>query len=309
MTVEKRLLRIYDIQDVFMRDEANTMLDGAFIDQPQLVAFDTSITTTYLNGFRTIINEAAAFLSDDVLQAQLRQKTDVVENTKHQCCDYYQASKHFILAAFSGNRAIMDEFGYSIYKKVKNNQQKMVVFMDELYNAGNKYRVQLKAVGASDAQINAALTLRDKLKSDDAAQEDFKKYVKIQTRERIVKHNQVWANMKKISEVGKIVFQSNYAKYQQYLLPASHESEKSFLIKGKIIDTVTFEPIEGVMLSIESLTIDTSSDSNGNYGFGLIPAGTYSIRVVKTGYTTKTIDNVVVTPENVTLLNILMVKS
>jgi len=57
-------------------------------------------------------------------------------------------------------------------------------------------------------------------------------------------------------------------------------------LSGKVTDDDTGEPIQGVSVAIEGNT--STTDSNGNYGFTGIPAGTYTVTFSKTGYTTVT---------------------
>ncbi len=74
-------------------------------------------------------------------------------------------------------------------------------------------------------------------------------------------------------------------------------------IKGMIKDEVTGEPIIGANVVIEGTTIGTSTDLEGSFAIPKVKAGTYSVVITFVSYTSKTIPNVEVYPDQTTVIN------
>jgi hypothetical protein len=80
-------------------------------------------------------------------------------------------------------------------------------------------------------------------------------------------------------------------------------------VTGIIRDSVTMEPIEAEVKITQRTNADIrprlSRADNGRY-HRLIDPGTYTLQIIKTGYRTKTISNVVVAGKNKTTVNVLL---
>jgi len=77
-------------------------------------------------------------------------------------------------------------------------------------------------------------------------------------------------------------------------------------ITGKIINSKNGEPLIGATVAIEKLNRALSSDLSGNYTFSGLPAGTYSVTVSFISYAKKSVDEIVVKPGEVVVINISM---
>lgn len=84
-------------------------------------------------------------------------------------------------------------------------------------------------------------------------------------------------------------------------------SPDDFSITGKVTDSNTNLPIEGVAFRVVPPDIILLGDSQGNYFVPVQPAGTYTIQVHKAGYQDKEISGVVVTAGAITTLNIQLI--
>ena len=93
------------------------------------------------------------------------------------------------------------------------------------------------------------------------------------------------------------------AKYQLFLLPASNESGEDISISGTVTNPMA-NPIEGALVSIEGMGIDTQTDSNGNYAFGNLGSGSYTINFSATGYAPAVVPGVQVTAGQTTDLDV-----
>jgi hypothetical protein len=76
-------------------------------------------------------------------------------------------------------------------------------------------------------------------------------------------------------------------------------------IRGTVIDKEYGEPLIGVNVVVEGLTIGTSTDFDGNFSIE-VEKGTYSIVISYISYNTQRIESVVVQPYNVTTLNVVL---
>ncbi|MEJ0054469.1 MAG: carboxypeptidase-like regulatory domain-containing protein [Bacteroidota bacterium] len=74
-------------------------------------------------------------------------------------------------------------------------------------------------------------------------------------------------------------------------------------IKGTIKDETTGEAMIGANVVIEGTTTGGSTDIEGGFTIPKVKAGTYSIVISSISYTTKTVPNVVVYPDQTTVVN------
>ena len=65
-------------------------------------------------------------------------------------------------------------------------------------------------------------------------------------------------------------------------------SADEFSLKGTVTDTATGAPLADAEVLITELGQSTFTDADGRYIFGLQPAGSYTLKVVKAGYVTAT---------------------
>ncbi|MBK9401652.1 MAG: carboxypeptidase regulatory-like domain-containing protein [Bacteroidetes bacterium] len=71
-----------------------------------------------------------------------------------------------------------------------------------------------------------------------------------------------------------------------------------------VTDSVTGLPLNNVSVTIIGPSITNSSKITGEYKTGLAAAGTYDVSFSKAGYTTKTINNVVLQNGILTILDV-----
>ncbi|MFN8306485.1 MAG: carboxypeptidase-like regulatory domain-containing protein [Ferruginibacter sp.] len=71
------------------------------------------------------------------------------------------------------------------------------------------------------------------------------------------------------------------------LLPALAFSQPTFIVKGKIIDAVSKQPLSAASVFAENTTLGTATDGDGNFTLYL-PHGGYNLVITFTGYQTET---------------------
>ncbi|MCC5941488.1 MAG: TonB-dependent receptor [Balneolaceae bacterium] len=74
-----------------------------------------------------------------------------------------------------------------------------------------------------------------------------------------------------------------------YVFPLSAEaSESSGILKGKVIDAKTWEPIPYVYLHLEEINRTITTDRNGEFRFSNVPSGTITLSAHRIGYMNQT---------------------
>ncbi|MCG3164428.1 MAG: hypothetical protein POELPBGB_00182 [Bacteroidia bacterium] len=310
--------RIFKVTDNNMLQYAKALRLIFMEDQAAFVLRDPDFATPYETNWDGLITTAESHPTDEQVDDLLTQKTNDVEAQMRLCRNKWMDTKPFIKKAFPNNPTIWNEFGFNDYKDVDHSQAGLIKFMRLVHLTAVKYTAQLTAVNYTIAMIAEIETLRAALSLANDLQEKFKKDIPVLTQQRVDKHNAVYTVCQTVCETGKLIFRDDYANYQKYLLPASDESPALFILKGKVIQPAIGPPptpgspasggtpVEDVTVTVQGLpAITTQTDSNGNYGFGSIPPGTYTINFGKPGYMPHSVPGVVITDlANAVTLNV-----
>lgn len=72
-----------------------------------------------------------------------------------------------------------------------------------------------------------------------------------------------------------------------FIIPALSFSQTSFIVKGKILDAATKQPLQAASVFAENTTLGTATDGEGNFTLYL-PNGGYNLVITFTGYQTET---------------------
>ena len=198
--------------------------------------------------------------------------------------------------------AIWNEFGFDDYDSVRKNQAAFIQFMSNFHKAAVKYAAQLAAVNYGAPLVAEIDTLRSALNDANNAQEVFQMESLSITETRVIKHNAVWDFATQVCELGKVIFRTSPAKYQQYTLPASEEPAGSFVLSGTITDNMG-EPLEGIQTNLLPHGLQSISDSNGMYGYGSAPAGPATLSITSPLYPEQNIP-VVIDPDNPQVIDV-----
>jgi hypothetical protein len=303
--------RLYTVADAYIIQFAKT-LRGVFInDQATFVARDPSFNTPYETDWLNAINAAEAQDSDETVDDQLTQLTAVVDAEMELCRILFQDAKPFIRKAFPNMPGRWNEFGFDDYDAARKNQPFMLEFMSNFHKAATRYAPPLLAVNVTQAMIDEIETRRAALNTANDTQENFKKMMQGLTEQRIITLNAMYGYCTNVCETGKLVMRTSYAGYQRYLLPASDEPSGVMALLGKasaVDATGVAVGAEGVTVTVQELGLSTTTDSNGNYGFGPLPAGTYTLQYSKAGFIDQALSEVVVTgPDSAATVNVTMV--
>ena len=75
-------------------------------------------------------------------------------------------------------------------------------------------------------------------------------------------------------------------------------------IVGRVVDAALARPLSNTQVYVNDGVVGSLTDMDGRYVIGSAPAGTVSVTVQLIEYATKTVTDVVVTPERVTVLDL-----
>lgn len=90
------------------------------------------------------------------------------------------------------------------------------------------------------------------------------------------------------------------------ILPGISSAADTGTIQGKVLDAETGEALRMGSVLIEQLKKGMYTDVKGSFALKNVPSGTYSVRFSYVGYTTKTVEGVVVKTGEVTTLNVVL---
>jgi hypothetical protein len=280
--------RDYTISDSDMLQDSKTCIILFTADLADFTAQDSMFTSTYATNWQTAIDDASGVMTDETFMDIQEQLSKKVEEEMANCRQLFQSSKYNIEKAFPDNAGVQHEFGYDNYDKVRKDHSLMDTFMFTFFTVAGKYSSELVAKGYTVAKIASIETQRkaletavNKWKTHEAGRGTLK-----QT--RIGKLNAVWKCRTEVAKAAKYVYADNYAKYQQYLLPASEEGAGTFVVSGTVTDSTTHQPIEGAVVNFGGTAGSFTTDSKGKYGAAKIAEGSYTLSISKAGYTTQT---------------------
>jgi vacuolar-type H+-ATPase catalytic subunit A/Vma1 len=211
--------RNYTISDSEMVVASNVYRALFIEDKSDFSQFDSSFADPYADNWGAAITLAETVAQDAELIDQMAQLTTIVNLKMKEAHEYYQRIKYYFEKAFADSISIQNEFGRNDYEKARNSTPKLVAFMQNLSKAILKYNAQLLTSGCSQEFLDEAPNLLNELRTAENNQELFKKTRPVKTQKRLEDMNSCWDYSKNVCKAGKIIYSSNAAKYNQYLLP------------------------------------------------------------------------------------------
>jgi hypothetical protein len=286
---DEQVKRLYSgISDTKMFNEAQTIHNLLDDDLADFTAKDAAFNLDFLEDFQTKINDCIAFKTDETYMDEVEQLTKNVMQAWENCKNYFQDMKYYIEKAFPNDPAIHKQFGYDDYRDMSRLQDKVVPFMESLKKKAADNMPALLAAGMTAAQIDQINLLKNAFNAANGTQDEAIKRRLELTQMRIELNNSLWKILQQINKLSKAVYRGNYAKLQQYLLPAAGTNEREFLaLTGTVLNASNNEPIEDALVELPALSLTATTDATGRYGFTQeIPAGPTLLRVSASGFIT-----------------------
>ncbi|TAF73377.1 MAG: TonB-dependent receptor [Bacteroidetes bacterium] len=85
-------------------------------------------------------------------------------------------------------------------------------------------------------------------------------------------------------------------------------AQSTGIVRGKIIDKLTKEPIIGALIQLDSAKLVSQTDENGDFKIEKIPVGSYNIKISYIGYLSQTKFNINITSGNAQILGFELVE-
>ena len=281
-----------------------------FLDyRPDFIEEDVDFDGTYADDWLAAIEDSelqeTAETRDDRSEGET---TDVIAAMSAGRKAYIQL-RRFIKKAFTEKPSVLNEFGLDNYKDIGSSQSRMAAFLTNYHNlAENKYKTELLAVNCSQAKIDAVLTAKNDLTREDTEQNVFVKTEPIDTAKRKQIHNKTYGFTQFVNEASKSRYYDDILLLNLFLLPRSHEPDADiFNLTGTASDSATASPLEGLSVLLQELDIIRTTDENGQYGFGNIPSGTYTLVFSLAGYVTQTLTVTIPDDGTVNIFDVAMV--
>jgi hypothetical protein len=234
--------RNYSFSDSTMLQESGTMNSIFNEDKTAFSSFDSSFADPFSSNWEKDINSAKDMPVDSIYEAELTEKTKLVQSKLEESRIQFQKVKYFIEKAFPDKKEIWNQFGVGDYMASRNSEAKMVKLLGIMHNAAQQFKEQLISAGINEADITQIQNLKNDLSDADLEQEKTKKKRPAVTQERIKQLNNCYSYMQKVSKAAKIIFTGNSAKYNQYLLPNERTSKKEEVTEQKTETTTIIQP-------------------------------------------------------------------
>lgn len=277
-------VRAFKISDSAMLQFGRLYRIMYLADKAGFTALNTDFDTAFGNDWLTAIITAEDAPTDEVVVDQQSQQTQAVEMQMALCRKKYGQVIYYAGEAFENNKTVLNEFGQDDYLDIRNKQNEMVTFMGTMHATAEKYKVQLIARGYTQTKIDEIGALKTALIDANVLQQQMIKERPTTTADRIKKMNTVYRFCQKVNRASKQVFIDDYAKINEYLLPASDNDVHDIAFMGSITAQETSAPIANATVVISTLGINAVTDEFGVFAFAQeIPDGTYAFTVQAPG--------------------------
>ncbi|MCD4819453.1 MAG: hypothetical protein K8S23_12245 [Candidatus Cloacimonetes bacterium] len=228
------LKRTFHFADPVALQKARVFLSCLTRDISDFGAFDSDFNADYLTKFGNLIEAAAAIPDHEYMQDQLAIKTTELKDIMEAARKAFRFMKPFIEKAFPNRKDIWNLFGYDNFSGIRNNQERLTAFIARLHETAVKYSAELIAAGYPQEKIDLIKFYQNNIVKANVDQDDFKIVIKNQTNERIKKMNDMWEVVLHINRIGKLIYEDDYSKYQQYVLYHSSTQGEPDVLQGNV---------------------------------------------------------------------------
>lgn len=278
-------------------------------DKIAFKAVDNDFSDPYADDWLASIEASEAYPSDEVREDEQEQQTLDMLAAMDNSHQVYITSKYYIEKTFGNKPGTLKSFGLDDYEEARNNQSLLTTFMINLHSkcVNPINQALLVAQGMTPAQIANIKTAADNFTNLNQAQNKTIAGTPQATLERDIQYNSTFEFWQRVNKASKVVFYGNAVKLNQYLLPEGPQPDPDINLKGKVVDgSNSNAPLKGVTVVIKELSIETVTNYAGNYNFVSIPAGTYTLSYLISGYANQEIPVTIlasgVVVQNVTLV-------
>jgi hypothetical protein len=210
----------YTLKTDEMLQMNSVMLSNFEIDKADFIAKVPDLDSPFSGNWLIDTNKLSATESDaDFIDTQLL-KTQAIEELMVTGRDILQSVYFYVERAFPGNKAVLSYFGKDRYEASRNIPLKLAEIINKCREAclESDYKDILITKGLTDQLVvdlkENAVKITEKVTNRDI----YMSNRKINTQNRNQQLNKIWSYMSVVNEASKLVYKSDYAKLQQYIL-------------------------------------------------------------------------------------------
>ena len=215
---EEGLLFTLSVEEML---QTNFLMKNNFkVDKPLFIAKTRDLEDPFQENWQKSTDDINKTESDkDYTDKQLLMTQDLNE-LMVSARDQVQTVFYYLDCAFPGNPAIHAIFGKDRYDGARNNPQKLhnLMLKCDVASENPEYFEALKAKGFTQDMKDEFKVIAKKLIEQIDKREAYMSARKLTTQERIKILNEIWHHMSKVNAASKLVFKTDYARQQQYLL-------------------------------------------------------------------------------------------
>ena len=222
-----KIYRKSPLPDAVLHEHGAKVSVSLVDDLADFTTFDSTIDRGFIQTLQGAVDDVREVKKDEVMVDELNQLTNEVNRKMAACNKGYKTVAYFVRHIFDGDAGIQYEFGLDDIKGARNNQPKMIFFMDTLAKTAAKYKDQLVKGGMNADTIDALPKLAEELHEANQKQEQFKDERAELTQERIKRANALYEPLARVSDIAKIIYADDPAKLNKYVMPTPDSSTNS----------------------------------------------------------------------------------
>jgi len=201
--------------------QLNTLMTSNFsADKAEFIAIVPGLKDPFLDNWKHTTSQLATTASDDDYTDTQLLMTQAIDELMVKARDQIQILYFYVDLAFEGNKAVYSYFGKDRYDAARNKPLKLYELLLKAEKAAEIpiYKDSLIEKGLNQSMIDEVEIIAADLKSKFDSRDEYISSRKKNTQERTKILNSIWEFMSAVNKASKIVYRTDYAKQQQYLL-------------------------------------------------------------------------------------------
>lgn len=230
-------VRNYNGPDAQMTELARIIHQQLVTDLPSFTDFSSRFNQSYVADFLAKIVAAEQVVTDNELLSQQVVKTENVLSAMERARLLYRKAKMYAELTFAASQPIVIQEFSRGYLEARQNQPKMIVFLETLHNALLRHQGQLKDPlkgGMPLSFLDEVEAIRTELLEKNVQQETFVNTRKTLSEERIKILNACYMNLIEINNIAQVIFEESPARRSIYTFFSTSNAPKKQVFTGSL---------------------------------------------------------------------------
>lgn len=195
-------VRKYGKSDATFISSAASVIHYLSQELEHFASFDSSVfSEEYVASLLAKIEQIHSLPGDNVIRAQLAQKTEAMTRSLEAAVDEMQVAKYFVAKSYKRGSAEYNSFGFKELARIRYNPQQMLLLFESFLFSMENGKVRLIAANYPASKFADLRELYHTFQEQRTAQRTFKKDRKNYTTERVTLLNELWNEVKRVEEV------------------------------------------------------------------------------------------------------------